>query len=305
MKILIADDQQHLSSLLGDQVRLWGYDPFTAHDGLAALAALQAADGPRLALLDWLMPGLDGIEVCRRIREDAASAHPYLVLLTGQGGRQQMLDGLEAGADDFLSKPVDDAELKARLAAGRRVVTLQDHLRETANRDALTGLWNRAAVLGVLDRELARGWREGRPVGVVLADVDHFKRINDTFGHLAGDAVLRKTAVRMRDVLRPYDTVGRYGGEEFLAVFPGCDVEGTVGLAERLRHCVADEPIAAEDVLVPVTISLGVAVWQAAKASKTAGAAELLRVADLALYQAKAGGRNRVTMVMLSSHLNP
>jgi two-component system, cell cycle response regulator len=295
MKILIAEDQPHLSRLLNDQVRPWGYEPVVVHDGLTALSALQAADAPRLALLDWLMPGLDGIEVCRCVRQDPDSVHPYLVLLTGQGGRQQMLDGLEAGADDFLSKPVDDAELKARLAAGRRVVALQEQLREMAHRDALTGLRNRAAVLGALNRELTRGRREGRPVGVVLADVDHFKRINDTFGHLAGDAVLRQAARCMQDVLRPYDTLGRYGGEEFLAVLPGCDVGATAGLAERLRQCVAEEPMGAEGALVPVTISLGAAAWVDAKAADADG---LLRAADVALYQAKAGGRNRVTLAM-------
>src|SRR5262249_35924367 len=172
-----------------------------------------------------------------------------LVLVTGQGSREQMLEGLEAGADDFLIKPVEAAELRARLTSGRRVVALQEQLlatqrqlRDQASRDALTGLWNRGAILDLLERELARGRREGRPVGVILADVDNSKRINDTFGPLAGDRALRQVACRLGEALRPYDKVGRYGGEEFLVVLPGCDAGDAAGLAERLRQRVAAGP---------------------------------------------------------------
>jgi two-component system cell cycle response regulator len=296
MNILIAEDQIPLGRALKEWLRPWGYEATVVHDGLAALAALQAPDGPVLALLDWLMPGLDGIEVCRRVRADASLTYPYLVLVTGQGSREQMLDALEAGADDFLIKPVEAAELRARLATGRRIVTLQEQLlatqrqlREQATRDALTGLWNRAAILDLLERELARGQREGRPVGVILADVDHFKGINDTFGHLAGDRVLRQVAGRLGEALRPYDTVGRYGGEEFLVVLPGCDAAAATGLAERLRRCVAAEPVGWEGGPVAVTLSLGVAAWDGSV--DTAG---LLQAADEALYRAKGAGRNRV-----------
>jgi two-component system cell cycle response regulator len=293
MKILIADDQQILASLLQDQVRAWGYDAQVVPDGFAALQVLRAPDAPRLALLDWVMPGLDGIEVCRRLRRDADRQYTYLVLATGYGGRQEMLDGLEAGADDFLSKPIDPAELKARLGAGRRIVTLQEQLREQAIRDGLTGLYNRSAILATLESELARSLREGRPLGVVLADIDHFKRINDTHGHLVGDAVLREVACRLRDVLRPYDSVGRYGGEEFLLVLPGCDGPTAAGLAERLRQCVAAETVSTEEGEVPVALSLGVAAWEGEGEVDTIG---LLRSADEALYSAKRTGRNRTVL---------
>jgi diguanylate cyclase (GGDEF)-like protein len=300
MKILVAEDQIPLSHSLTALLRPWGYEAAIVHDGLTALEALRAPDAPRLALLDWLMPGLDGIEVCRRLRADAGRPYPYLVLVSGQGCRERMLEGLEAGADDFLIKPVEAAELRARLTSGRRVVTLQEQLlatqrqlREQASRDALTGLWNRAAILDLLERELARGRREGRPVGVIMADLDHFKRINDTFGHLAGDRVLRQAARRLGEALRPYDTVGRYGGEEFLVVLPGCDAGDATGLAERLRRCVADEPVDWEGCPVPVTVSLGVAASDGA-----ADAAGLLQTADEALYRAKGAGRNRAVLAV-------
>ena len=298
MKLLIAEDEESLGHLLEVQVRSWGYEAVVVHDGEAALAALRAPEAPRLALLDWLMPGLDGIEVCRRLRQDVDCPYPYLILVTGQGGRQQMLEGLEAGADEFLAKPVDAAELKARLGAGRRIVELQEQLREMASRDALTGLYNRAAVLGALERELKRGAREGRPVGVVLADVDHFKRINDTLGHLAGDEVLREAARRMVALLRPYDAIGRYGGEEFLAVLPGCDAHVVLSLAQRLREGIATEPFEVEGKEVGVTLSLGVTAWDEG-ASTDAG--QLLRAADEALYAAKRAGRNRAVVATAAS----
>jgi two-component system cell cycle response regulator len=287
MRILIAEDEVHLCRVLQDLLDPWGYESVVVHDGESALAALRAPDAPRLALLDWLMPGLDGIQVCQKLRAKPDRPFTYLVLMTGQGGRQQLIDGLEAGANDFLVKPVDASELKARLSSGRRIVTLHEQLRELALRDALTGLWNRAAILDLLNRELDRGRREGRPVSVIMADLDHFKRINDTLGHLAGDQVLRQAAGRMRSVLRPYDTVGRYGGEEFLIVLPGCGWGAAASLAERLRQCIATEPMTVEGNSVPVTLSLGIACD-----GTTASAADLLRAADGALYHAKAAGRN-------------
>lgn len=291
MKILIAEDQVHVGRLLESMLRPWGYEAIVVHDGLAALEALRAVDGPRLALLDWVMPGLDGIEVCRRFRDEIGRPYAYLLLVTGAGGRQQMLEGLEAGADDFLAKPVDPAELRARLGSGRRILTLEARLREMATRDALTGTWNRAAILDLLDRELSRGRREKRAVAVILADADHFKRVNDTFGHLAGDRVLREVAGRMMALLRPYDTVGRYGGEEFLIALPGCDARGAASLAERLRKGVAAEPVETQGGPLRVTLSLGVAAWRGEGDSTG-----LLMAADAALYRAKHEGRDRAVL---------
>jgi diguanylate cyclase (GGDEF)-like protein len=294
MRILIAEDDVRLGQLLELQLQDWGYQPTLVHDGFAAFEELCKPDAPRLALLDWLMPGLDGIEVCRRLRQEADCNYPYLILLTGQGGRQQMVDGLEAGADEFLVKPVDSAELKARLGAGRRIVSLQEQLRDQAMHDALTGLYNRGAILGILERELARGRREGRPVGVILADLDYFKRINDSRGHLVGDEVLREAARRMHQSMRPYDALGRYGGEEFLAVLPGCDSSDASRLAQRLCACVSAEPVVYAGGALRVTLSLGATAWEP---YTEPDAATLLRTVDGALYEAKRSGRDRAVLV--------
>jgi len=293
VKILVAEDHVHTSRALGNLLQSWGYEAAIVHDGREALEAMRGPHAPRLALLDWQMPGLDGIEVCRRLRQEGDQPYAYLLLLTGLGGRQEMLAGLEAGADDFLTKPFDEAELKARLTAGQRVVALQERLRVLATRDGLTGLWNRAAVLDLLDRELARGRRQGHAVGVLLADVDHFKRINDTLGHLIGDEVLRQTARQLLEALRPYDTIGRYGGEEFLVVLPGCGAAASAALGERLCEQIEEGPMESNRLPIGVTISVGVAAREGASALK---ATALLSAADAGLYRAKADGRNRAAL---------
>jgi diguanylate cyclase (GGDEF)-like protein len=260
------------------------------------LAALRQPDAPQLALLDWVMPGRNGIEVCRAIRQEEGRPYTYLILVTGRSGKTPMLDGLEAGADDYLVKPVDTHELRARLNTAKRILDLQERLlatqyqlREQATRDSLTGLWNRPMIFETLARELTRSQREHRPLAVIMADVDHFKDVNDTHGHLVGDTVLHQTAERLLAALRPYDTVGRYGGEEFLIVLPGCCGGSALALAERLRQSVACAPLAAGATSLRVTLSLGVAAWDGASAVP-----DLLRNADAALYRAKRGGRNRV-----------
>jgi two-component system cell cycle response regulator len=294
MRLLIADDDRAAASSLSMLARSWGFEPVTAHSGTAALALFRAPDPPSLAVLDWFMPDLNGVDVCREVRKETDKPYTYVVLLTGQGSKEAMIDGLEAGADDFLIKPADPCELHARLTTAKRILALQDQLlatqrqlRQQATRDSLTGLWNRAMILEILERELARSARECLPVGVIMADIDHFKQINDTFGHLAGDQVLRQAGQRLLALLRPYDTVGRYGGEEFLVVLPGCDADLTRTLAERLRRCVEETPARDGEASIPFTVSIGTAAWDGMTA-----ALELLRLADGALYQAKRAGRN-------------
>jgi len=262
------------------------------------LQILQSEDPPRLAMLDWIMPGIEGVEVCRRIREKTTDSYTYIILLTSQQSDEDLVVGMEAGADDYITKPFKHNELRLRLRAGRRIIELQNELlasRETfrtkASHDSLTGLWNHEEILQNLVQELVRAERENICVGVIMADIDFFKKINDTHGHLAGDAVLRLTAEKMNSLIRSYDYVGRYGGEEFLIILPDCCQECAATFAERLRISVGSAAFDTSEGMIPVTISLGVA---ASGKDWKAGAEALVKAADAALYRAKENGRNRV-----------
>jgi two-component system cell cycle response regulator len=310
MRILIADDSIVSRHLLEATLRKWSYEVQVACDGLEALNILQGDASPRIAILDWVMPGLTGPEVCKRVRAHATDTerdYTYILLLTSKSQREDLIEGMEAGADDYLTKPFDQHELKVRLRAGSRIVELQqelvaarEELREQATKDFLTHIWNRSTILDLLLRELNRARRENRPVGVVLADLDRFKSINDTYGHLAGDAVLREFARRMTACMRPYDAIGRYGGEEFLIVLPGCDEQGAARQSERMRIALAQEPIGIGDRSYTATSSFGATVW---KPGLPADPEMLIRVADEALYRAKDQGRNRSVFVPVQTEV--
>ena len=295
MRVLIADDDAVSRRLLQVTVEKWGHEVLTTSDGAEAWQHLEKADGPRLAILDWMMPGLDGLEVCRRARERVVP-YVYIVLLTARDKKDDLLTAFEAGADDFLTKPMDASELRARLRTGQRVLELQesllevqDALRHEATHDPLTGLSNRGAIFDSLVRETHRAARQGQDLSVVLIDLDEFKRVNDTHGHQAGDSVLREAAQRIRAAIRPYDSLGRYGGEEFLVLLPSCGLQEAGAIAERIRAQIAAEPIVVGDHSLEVSASLGVASQRSAPDSDS-----LVRTADEAMYRAKAAGRNRV-----------
>src|ERR1051326_2790071 len=267
MRILIADDSIVSRHLLDATLRKWGYEVVVACDGLEAWNLLQGENAPRIAILDWVMPSLTGPEVCKRVREhsrDSEAAYTYILLLTSKSQREDLIEGLESGADDYLTKPFDQHELKVRLRAGTRIIDLQrelvsarEELREQATKDFLTRIWNRSSILDVLNRELARASREKRSVGVLLADLDRFKSVNDTYGHFAGAAVLREFTRRMTAAMRPYDSIGRYGGEEFLIILPGCDETCTANQAERMRTALCSEPMRIGDASQLITGSFG------------------------------------------------
>lgn len=297
-RILIADDSPVYRRLVSDCVRSFGFEPVAVADGKAAWQILRRADTPRLVLLDWVLPGHDGIELCRRIREHADQYYSYIVLLTGKDGQKHMLEAMRAGADDYIVKPFDDALLEARLLVGKRILDLhekllaaQECMRHAATHDWLTGLLNRGEAMAALERELERGRREKTSVGVLLADIDHFKSVNDTLGHLFGDEALREVGRRFRAGLRLYDTVGRFGGEEFLLVLPGCDSVTTIVRADDLRSRIARQAISLSSASRTITISVGATVAPH-NSQLTLGA--LLDQADRALYTAKQNGRNRV-----------
>lgn len=298
MKVLIADDSSVSRRLLEATLVRWDYEVVAACDGAQAWEVLQQPDGPTLAILDWVMPSHTGPEVCRLVRNGKREQYVYLILLTSKALKEDLIEGMEAGADDYLIKPFDQHELKVRLLAGHRILDLQaelvaarEALRVQATRDALTGLWNRRAILEILHTELNRSEREHTHVGVVLCDLDHFKRVNDTYGHAVGDAVLQEAARRMNDSVRAYDAVGRYGGEEFLMVLPGCKEDDAAHQADRLRVSLATRPVVVSGGDLMVTASFGSTSWLS---TTRASIEAIIGVADEALYQAKRQGRNRV-----------
>jgi diguanylate cyclase (GGDEF)-like protein len=266
-----------------------GYETQIVADGAEALRVLEQKESPKLVILDWMMPNMDGVEVCRAIKKRAAEPYVYIILLTAKGHQEEINEGLEAGADDYITKPFDLQELKARLRVGKRILELHEQLVSQATRDSLTSLLNRSAILEVLQKELIRSVREKTPVAAIMTDLDHFKQVNDTYGHLAGDAVLREAARRLSASLRAYDSVGRYGGEEFLVVAPSCGAAGGADVAERLRESISGAPIDTSGHAIVVTMSFGVAATCDIKQVN-----QLLRMADDALYAAKRAGRNRV-----------
>ncbi|HKM86844.1 MAG TPA: diguanylate cyclase [Terriglobales bacterium] len=296
---LVVDDSAVYRKLIGDHLRSWGFGVTLANSGSEAWQILEQPDSPKLVLLDWVLPDLDGLEVCQRIRK-AGSSRPYVyvILLTSNEGRQNMLEAMQAGADDYLVKPFDELELKARLLVGKRILDLQEELvsaresmRHAATHDSLTGLMNRGEILALLERELERARRERNPVGVILGDIDHFKTVNDTLGHLFGDEALREIGRRLRAQLRVYDGVGRYGGEEFLMILPNCDLANALQRANELREIIAGAPVVCSGKERLVTMSMGVAV--SAREGKNE-VESLLNQADAGLYAAKEKGRNRI-----------
>ena len=299
MQALVVDDSAVYRKLIGDHLRSWGFGVTLAESGSEAWRILEEPNAPKLVLLDWVLPDLDGIELCQRIRQAGSSSpYVYVILLTSKEGRQNMLQAMQAGADDYLVKPFDELELKARLLVGKRILDLQEELvsaresmRHAATHDSLTGLTNRGEILAMLERELERARRERKPVAVILCDVDHFKNVNDTLGHLFGDEALREIGRRLRTQLRVYDGVGRYGGEEFLMVLPSCDLPNALLRADGLREIIAKTPVVCSGEERLITMSMGVAV------SACEGKNEvemLLNQADAGLYKAKEKGRNRI-----------
>ena len=307
MRILIADDDALSLRLLERTLERDGYEVTAVQNGRLAAEHLCRHDGPRLALLDWVMPELDGPAVCRQVRQKRQQVYVHMVLLTSKESKQDVIEGLESGADDYLIKPFDPRELKARLRTGLRILQLEDRLVEAredmrfkATHDPLTGLFNRGIIMDLLSRELSRTHRENGCTTILLGDVDHFKDVNDTLGHIAGDEVLREVARRMVASVRSYDYVGRYGGEEFLVVLNNWDASASLLRAEQIRRAIASVPVQTIQGPIPVTMSLGVL------SSRDWGlrpVEELLQEADVALYKAKAAGRNCAKLA--SPHVPP
>jgi diguanylate cyclase (GGDEF)-like protein len=298
MRILIAEDDFTSRAILTAALKKHGHETVTTVNGAEAWEAMQQPDAPQLAILDWMMPHMDGVEVCRRVRALETDQPPYIILLTSRDEKADIIAGLEAGADDYVAKPYDPRELHARINVGLRMIEMQAKLLEARNalayqatHDPLTGAKTRRAILEALSRELARERREHNGLAVGICDIDHFKKINDMHGHLVGDETLCGVVRLLESSLRQYDFLGRFGGEEFVVITPGVKENGVGSLYERLRTVVANNPIPTKAGNVSVTVSIGVAVLSGEEMADN-----LFAAADAALYQAKSEGRNRVCL---------
>lgn len=298
MRVLIADDDTISRTVVKALLLKWGYEVMEVGDGNQAWDILKDKDSPHLVLLDWMMPGMDGLELSRRLRQSGTNTYHYIILLTGRDSKEDIIGGLNAGADDYITKPFIPEELELRLRTGKRILDLQQSLKEAlevqrfqAQHDRLTGIFNHVEILNILEKELDRARRQNGNLAVIMGDLDRFKKVNDTYGHVAGDAVLVEVAARMKNNIRLYDSAGRYGGEEFLLVLPGCTNEEAIIIANRILESISKEPVIFNNTLIKVTISLGLAVN---RAGETITVTELVQLADTALYKAKQNGRNRM-----------
>ncbi len=296
MRILIAEDDVTSCTVLAGVLRKEGHQVEATVNGAEAWQALQQPEAPALVILDWEMPGMDGPEVVRRVRALETDTPPYILMLTSRSEKADIIAGLDAGANDYLAKPFDPGELRARVEVGRRMVEMQaaliasrEALAQQATHDPLTGMLNRRAILERLHQELTRASRNGDTWAAGMCDIDHFKQVNDTYGHLTGDDVLREIARVLNDSLRPYDSVGRVGGEEFLVIAQIMASTDAVTLFGRLCMGVAESKMTTRSGELSVTVTIGVACGTAG--STVDG---LLEAADAAMYRAKHEGRNRV-----------
>ena len=296
MRILIAEDDFTSRTVLAGVLKKERHEVTAVVNGEEALQVMQQPDAPALAILDWMMPEMDGTEVVRRVRAMRSDRPPYIIILTTKSDKADIITGLDAGANDYLTKPFDPGELRARVEVGRRMIEMQDALIESreklshqATHDPLTGLLNRRAILDRLREELARTGRNGDLLAVGMCDIDHFKQVNDTYGHQTGDDVLCGLTQILRDSLRAYDSLGRMGGEEFLVIAPMKVGMDCLSVFSRLCLRVAENKIKTRSGVLSVTVSIGLA-YVAVESTVD----QILEAADVALYRAKAQGRNRV-----------
>jgi two-component system, cell cycle response regulator len=288
--VLIVDDHPDNVEVLQARLNALGYRTACAQDGETALEMV-AQSPPDLILLDVMMPHMDGNEVARRIKADKSLPFIPIIMQTALDSTQSKVVGLDSGADDYVTKPINYAELQARMGAALRVKALQDRISEMAITDGLTGLYNRRHLDERLDEMFEHSVRLHEPLSVVMFDIDHFKKVNDTYGHQVGDVVLTQFAQLLKHVARDIDRIGRYGGEEFMVLLPGTVLDAGVTFAKRARQEVETHQFEYEGGVLKCTISAGVAAYPNPRVHTRQ---QLVKAADDALYVAKTTGRNRV-----------
>jgi two-component system cell cycle response regulator len=299
-RILLVDDEPTQRLIMARLLRRAGYEVETAGNGREALDKIENGHY-QLMITDWEMPEMDGVALCSAVRASPREGYLYTILLTARDSIEHVVAGLQSGADDYLTKPVIEPELIARLNTGKRICTLERSLRAAneENRrlsitDPLTGAYNRRYLMEQLPRELQRASRYSRPLSAVMCDVDHFKKINDTHGHMAGDEVLKVVVSTLKGTIRTTDWVARYGGEEFVIVLPETNGINAAVAAEHLRKQLGAQPLDIEGLKLSVTASFGVVGWRDAVPTG-ATVDQLIARCDTGVYASKAAGRNRVT----------
>jgi diguanylate cyclase (GGDEF)-like protein len=295
VKILIADDDPISRRLLEAALSEWGYDVLVTSEGSEAWEAIQQPEAPGLVISDWMMPHMDGLELCRKIRQMERTGYIYFIILTAKGRKEDLIESLEAGADDFLIKPFDREELKCRTRTGERIIEMEQRILKLAATDSLTGVLNRRAFFERMEQGINKSLRENTSFSLILTDIDYFKKVNDRYGHQTGDMVLQKFPEKLLNSSRPYDFAGRYGGDEFVICLPGVDISQSGSVVERMRSKVEEMRIMPPDgsKSIRITASFGAASFLTNSKEK---ADFIINRADNALYKAKNDGRNRVCM---------
>ncbi|MEA2006280.1 MAG: diguanylate cyclase [Acidobacteriota bacterium] len=303
MKILIVEDETISRIVLARTLEKQKYEVLKAKDGQEGWEIFKKEkDDIYIVILDWLMPKINGLQLCSMIKNATLSHYVYIIFLTGKRDIKDIVKGLEAGADDYLTKPFDRKELLARVNVGLRIIKLESALKEANEKlhilaitDSLTEILNRRAVIDSLIKEISRSGRERKPLCIAMLDIDHFKAINDTYGHVAGDKVLKEVVTRAKAGLRPYDIIGRFGGEEFVLGIVNTDQEKSIEITERIRKNICEKPIRVERKNLNVSVSIGLTNITPPEIIDPNGVLdEMIKIADDALYEAKEMGRNKV-----------
>lgn len=288
--ILVVDDQSNNVRLLKDILEDENYTVFTTDNGLSALEMVKSLK-PDAILLDIMMPAMDGFEVCRELKKELDSKDIPVIMVTAKTESYDLKKALEIGAFDYIKKPIDEIEVIARVQSALRFKKHQDQLNEMASKDSLTGIYNHALLIELFEKELHKQERNGYMVSYVMLDIDFFKKVNDTYGHVPGDIVLKELSTILSNSIRSSDIVGRYGGEEFSIVFPDTDADTAYRLCERIRETVEKYEFNIGDQFIKITISMGIFCK---KSNDDISSKDAIKNADEALYLAKKNGRNRV-----------
>lgn len=297
MRILVVEDELFSQTILKDALERAGYTVVLAGNGRDALERCQLEHFP-IIITDWEMPEMDGLEFCRAMRAMPSEHYSFILLLTSHDKKDELVAGLEAGADEYLVKPVHEIELAARLKVARRILDLETSLKQLALHDQLTGAYNRGYLDRQISKEIQRSWRYSHPLSIIMCDIDHFKVVNDRYGHQAGDQVLKEFVTRInRSIRYENDWVARYGGEEFVIALPETSPAGCLVVAERIRNIIANSPVMVQGGAVTVTVSFGAITIENTTMFEEMTTDVILGKADECLYRAKETGRNRVVAV--------